>query len=450
MNRRNVLLAAALAPWAWHPLRASAGRNTPVDVLVIGAGMAGISAARELQAAGLRVRILEARQRIGGRIHTDASLGVPVDVGAAWIHGAEGNPLTALAGDIGMRSFTTDFDSRALYSGGRPLDAASSRRWLQRNEADVETLLAERDQDDAQATVADGLDGVLESLEPAEAAARRALLSAEIEAEYGEDGQGLSLAALDEDEAFDGDDLLLAQGYGHLVEALAVGLDIQLGAVVHSITRDADGVQVSTANGTWSAPQVVITLPLGVLAAGAVRFEPGLGAARRAAMDELGMGALGKRILKFKQAFWPTDVHRLLRLDGSAGRTVEVWNLLPLTGEPVLAMLSAGDHNRALERLNEAAAQADALAELGAMFGKSVPTPVGFLRTRWSVDPFSLGSYSVVRPGGSHQACQALGKSIDDQLYFAGEATHSRYPATVHGALLSGQRVAREVLAALD
>lgn len=447
IHRRRLLAAGALAP-LMLPNRIAFAADA-ADVLVIGAGVAGIAAARDLAAAGLKVTLIEARNRIGGRTHTDTSLGVPVDMGAAWIHGADGNPITKLVKQAGISTRVTDFDSRALFEDGEQYDEDDTEEAAEQCESDVEALLDSREEFDDDATAEEGFETLLEDVDPEERAARRNLLSAEIEAEYGEDASALSLAALDEDEGFEGEDLLLRSGYGALVSHLAAGLDIKLEQIVKEIAwRDA-GVQVRTNGREWRARKLIVAIPLGVLASGAVRFEPGLSTAKREAFEEIGMGSLGKRVLRFARPFWPESAERLLRLDAPAGRTVEIWNLLPLTGVPVLAMLSAGAHNRALERMSAAAAKADALAELTAMFGRAPPDPTGFVRTQWSTDPYALGSYSVVLPGGRLEAYGVLAEPIDEVVFFAGEATHERYPATVHGALLSGQRAAREVIKAM-
>lgn len=436
------------------------------DVLVIGAGMAGLTAARALLAAGKRVIVLEARDRIGGRIRTETIAGQTIDLGASWIHGVKGNPLTALAARVGAKTVATDYDAMQRFDpAGRPLtdaeDAALERLW-KRFEAWREAQL---DDDSGRA------DGSLRSaveafatqqrLAPAVRAQLQSLLCSNIEHEYAQDAGLLSFRHFDDTGEFGGGDVLLPGGYHALVAEVARGVDVRLGVQVASVdTSDGAAEVVDTRGGVWSADVVVVTLPLGVLKAGAVRFDPPLPNRVQRAMGRLGMGVLDKVALVWpEQALasrglgqpggWPVE-HVLGRVtDPDRDPFVEWLNVRALLGAPALLGFVAGAPALALEARDDAAVADAAVRAARSMLGASLPTPARVQRTAWGRDPFARGSYSSVGVGGSRRDCEELAKPVSDALLLAGEHTHGEHQGTVHGALLSGRRAAEQALALL-
>lgn len=435
------LLAAALCA---APLVRARGRQ----VVVVGAGLAGLAAARELAAAGAQVLVLEARARIGGRIWTSRQWpGMPMDLGASWIHGVKGNPLTTLADAAGAPRVATSYDSAvALDAQGRvvSLDAAMAR---------AETLVdaARAAVDEAPRDVA--LAAAIESSpawREAGAGDRRLLrhfVNATIEQEYGGDWTETSAWHFDDDAAFDGGDVLFPQGYDQVVRHLAQGLDIRLGQVVEALAPERGGVRVSLADGaTLVADHVVITVPLGVLRAGGIRFAAPLSAVRQAAIATLRMGLLNKCWLRFDRVAWPPDVDWIEWLGPADGGWAQWLSLAPSARLPVLLAFHAGAQASELEALDDRATLAAAHAALRAMFGNGFPAPVAAQITRWAQDPFSLGAYSFNAVGVTRATRAALaGSDWDGALAFAGEAASPRYFGTAHGAVLSGWAAAREV-----
>lgn len=446
---RRQLLQSLLALPLLHSLRLRA-ETDPWHVIVVGAGMAGLGAAQALRAAGCQVTILEARQRIGGRIHTDRSLGVAVDLGASWIHGAKGNPLVRLAQAAGARTVATDWDQLWLYRDGKVLDeriASAAEELADTWMADLSDVL-----DDDRATVADALKkrerAIRGDATAAEFASARYLVASTIELEYGEDASAMGLAAYDQDEAMPGDHLLFPDGYAAIPQHLAQGLDIRLGHAVRAITHDAEGARVECAQGSFEADAVLVTVPLGVLQGGAIQFKQRWSTDHREALAGLGMGALEKIVMRFPRAFWPAEAHELGVVD--AEQPIDFYNMGVLGSGPVLVAMTRGAHSRQLQRLNDRDAAAVPLAALRLAFGKSVPEPTAIVRSHWSIDPLASGCYSCVRPGGSMELYDALAKPLGPRALLAGEATVSDYPGTVHGALMSGQRAAARLLRALD
>ncbi|MBF4606600.1 flavin monoamine oxidase family protein [Curtobacterium sp. VKM Ac-1393] len=426
------------------------------DVVVVGAGVSGLAAARALALGGQRVVVLEARDRIGGRTWTDSALGVPVDLGASWIHGIDGNPLWALAPRFGIETveFTVgsfQFDGRPIAwhgPSGAPLSEASASAFV----ADLHTVDAALDTVVAHApppsTYAAAVDTVLRSLLWQ---GDRAARVREYMAHRSEDLCGAPVTVLDarglEEEHVPGDEVVFPGGYAQYAHALAVGLDVRLSSVVATVRSSSSGVVVGLADGTTvSAAEVVVTVPLGVLQAGDVTFDPPLAEAVTDAMGRLGMGAYDKVFLRFPERFWGESW--VVRQQGSAGVDWHSWyDMSRVTGAPVLAALVGGTGARRLETLPDAMIVEEGVGGLRRMFGAAVPEPEAFRITRWADDPFSRGSYSYLHVGASPDDHDLLG-TVSGRVQLAGEATWGDDPATVHGALLSGLRAAGRLLGA--
>ncbi|WJY01022.1 NAD(P)/FAD-dependent oxidoreductase [Curtobacterium sp. 458] len=424
------------------------------DVVVVGAGVAGLAAARALVQGGRSVTVLEARDRIGGRTWTDDALGVPVDLGASWIHGIDGNPLWELAPALGID--TVEFTVGSFQFDGRPIGwhAPSGRRLT---EAEAASFVADLHALDAAlpevvehapppSTYASAVNAVLRDLR---IDGDRAARVREYTAHRSEDLCGAPVTVLDahglDEEHVPGDEVVFPRGYGQYARALAEGLDVRLSSVVRAVRQSPDGAAVELADGrVVTAAAVVVTVPLGVLQAGAVTFEPPLGPDVLDAMGRLGMGVYDKVFLRFPERFWGDDW--VVRQQGPAGVDWHSWyDMSRVTGEPVLAALVGGAGARRIESLPDALVVDEAVTALRRMFGPSIPQPDAVRITRWAADPFARGSYSYLHVGASPDDHDLLG-SPSGRVQLAGEATWGDDPATVHGALLSGLRAAGRLL----
>ncbi|WP_323743181.1 NAD(P)/FAD-dependent oxidoreductase [Curtobacterium sp. VKM Ac-1395] len=428
-------------------------RLVRVDVIVVGAGIAGIATARALALNGVDVVVLEARDRIGGRTWTDDALGVPVDLGASWILGVDGNPLWSMAKSLDIE--TVEFSVGSFQFEGRPIawhDPAGARltevpagAFLADLHTVEDLLPAAVDAAPAGTTYADVVAGVVADLGWGDG---RALRVEEYLAHRSEDFTGAPPAEIDahglDPDHLPGDQVVFPSGYQQYVTALSDGLDIRTEAVVTLVEQRDDEVRVTTADGSVSSAQhVVVTVPLGVLQAGDVRFDPPLEAPAADAVERLGMGVYDKVFLRFPVKFWDSWV---IRQQGAAGSDWHSWyDMSRATGEPVLAALVGGDSARRLERLSDDEVVAEGLAALRHMYGPDVPTPDAVRITRWAADPYTRGSYSYLHVGATVDDHDRLA-TPSGRVQLAGEATWSDDPATVHGALLSGLRAANRIL----
>lgn len=446
--------------WSAPVAQSSWGRPLP-RVVVVGAGMAGLVAARLLHDAGCTVTVLEARQRLGGRIWTDDRLGVPTDLGASWIHGADDNPLTDWCEKIGIELAVTSEQTRFLFIGGAQYDerVIMKRAWrgellakraINRMTAQLQQRLHRGLPCDR--TLAHALEPLLNSrrLRPID----KRVLAWRIATAEGV--QGAPAHLLDLRDWFPKEtemvNALPLGGYKQLIDDVANGLTIQYNTAVNQITYGSDGVQLTADNGVHSADLAIITVPLSILQRGMIQFDPPLPPEKQAAIGRIGFGngaVLNKLLIRFPEIFWPTTSNRFLSLleDSRQRGLFTTWiNLEPFTGEPILMTFTNGKIGALLdEQGDEEAVLQHGLNVLRRMFGCLPPGPVGYIFTRWLSDPWAQGSYSYPKVGYDLADRVRYTEPVADRLYFAGEAGDLQQYGTVHAALLSGQQSARSL-----
>ncbi|MEM7112520.1 MAG: FAD-dependent oxidoreductase [Chloroflexota bacterium] len=432
--------------------------NKHKQVIVVGAGMAGIAAGRTLHDAGVEVLLLEGRERIGGRTHTDYSLGTAVDLGGSWIHGPIGNPLTPLAEKFGVEMGYTDFDNETgeallvVERNGRQVDGAAFGEGIAYFSAMMaHTLASELFQPEKPLSITEAitydLPGVAD-LTPDQRLGFARELDEGMQLHDAADPDVVDWAREQDYVILPGGDMLLhGGGYSRIAHGLAEGLTIETAVAVHKISHDEDGVGLETSNGRYTAEHVIITVPIGVLKAGTITFAPELPAAKQAALDRLGMGKFEKLALRFPHRFWPTEPHYIDFLPESMSDLCNSWlNMAHYSGEPVLVVHHAGSRAELVNKMSDGELIETAMSSLQTMFGDDIPSPESYVRTSWAADPFSQGAYSYPKVGGQAADRKVLGEGINGRLFFAGEATHPSYFGTVHGAYETGVRAAREVL----
>jgi monoamine oxidase len=416
-------------------------RPREADVLVLGAGIAGLAAARTLVDKGLRVIVVEARDRIGGRLWTDSSLSLPLDLGASWIHGVNGNPITKLAKNFGAKAVVTNEDNGVVYNfDGSEISDSEYTKMEDLFNSIYDEVTQMQDDTDEDMSLQQAFDQVIVSRNLSTEELRRLqfVIQGNFALELGADPDALSLWEWDQDEEFGGNEVVFPDGYGQIANGLAKGLDVRLNVNVTGISYGADGVEVETSSGGFVADKAIVTFPLGVLKQAEVKFDPPLPESKQSAIDRLDMGVLNKVYLKFSEVFWDEGIETISYVGEKVGEWCDWLSFETYIGTPVLMAFHGGVKGYAIEELSDDEIIAGAMKTLRVIYGNDIPEPDGFLITRWGKDPLAFGSYSHIPPFASGEDYDALFEPVDDVLYFAGEATSREYPATVHGAYLSG------------
>lgn len=443
MKRRQLLkLAAALAVVnaTQSSQLAKAQTKSDADVLVIGAGIAGLAAARTLVDLGYDVIVLEATDKIGGRIQTDWSLGAPFELGAGWIHGPEDNPISELADKTGNKIFATDDDDLLVFSSdGIPQEEAVV---LEKQKMLLELLEKVDDTFDGDQSLAKAIKRL--SPKSLNDPISKWMLSAYLEFDTGGTLDELSAFYFDEDSSFDGDDVILLDGYQSLLAPLLQGLDVRVEHPVNLVEYEqGDGASIYVGDKVFEADFVICTCPLGVLQSDMVEFDPPLPSRLRKSIGRIGMGNVTKAALKFDDAYWPEDVQYFGLMTEEKGRWNYFLNYSKFSEENILVGLSVGAYPDQIESKTDEVIIADVMDAIRTMFGPDVPMPIDHKITRWSQEPFTKGAYSYSKLGCKPADFDAMKKPIAETLLFAGEHTDFKYHGTVHGAYLSGLNAAR-------
>jgi len=418
-----------------------------LDVLILGGGAAGLAAARKLTVAGVNVLILEARARLGGRIHTlrDSLLPVPVEMGAEFVHGMPGETweiihaarLPAVELQMGDEFQNTHGRLRSVHDIFQQMqsklkqlkNAKPGENFAQRMGREITA------RDEMAYAYVEGFDAAF----PNDLSAK-AIWDAEQQS-HEEDGNRQFR--------------FINGGYQAVVNWLHDACDpahlrVKLNTPVRMIRWRRGRVEMDSGDRSYSAPQAIITLPLGMLKENTVKFDPPI-SEKREAIEGLAMGPVVKIILIFREPFWEAqDKFKNLSFIYSRHRHVPTWwTFLPVrtaaltgwAGGPAAARLSGKSPKRITALATEA------LAELTGWNLRMIRAQLLSAHVAdWQSDIFSRGAYSYIKAGGE-DAARILAEPIDHTLFFAGEATHTQgQSGTVAGALASGYRAAGEVL----
>lgn len=437
------------------------------NVVIVGAGLSGLVAARQLVSMGFKVVILEGRTRPGGRVKTRKMKGDGVvaaaDLGGSVLTGINGNPLGVLARQMGLplhkvrdicplylpdgKAVDADVDSRIEISFNKLLDRVCKLR---------HSMIEEVKSVDVPLGTA--LEAFRSVYKVAEDSHESMLLNwhlANLEYANASLMANLSMAYWDQDDPYEmgGDHCFIPGGNERFVRALVQDLPIFYGRTVQSIRYGIDGVRVYTSGQEFCGDMALCTVPLGVLKKGSIEFVPELPQRKKDAIQRLGFGLLNKVAMLFPYNFWGGEIDTFGHLTedpSMRGEFFLFYSYSSVSGGPLLVALVAGDAAIKFELRSPVDSVKRVLNILRGIFhpkGIVVPDPVQAVCTRWGKDHFTYGSYSHVAIGSSGDDYDILAESVGDgRVFFAGEATNKQYPATMHGAFLSGMREAANML----
>jgi len=418
--------------------------NNGKTVIVIGAGISGLAAAKKLKDKGFNVIVIEAQEKIGGRIRTDRSLGMAFDEGASWIHGSKGNPITNLVSQAGANTYMTDDDSLKVFDNN---GTAYSDTFLDAQYTQFEKALnAVR----SAGIKTQSFQDVFNSLYPTLENNRlwKYMLSAYLEFDTGGDISQLSSKYFDDDEAFSGTDVIVINGYDKIANVLGDGLNIRLNSRVTEINYTAIKSLVKVNGDSIEADYVIVSVPLGVLKKNSIAFTPILPTAKLSAIQNTKMGNVNKFLFIWKTPFWETNVQYIGYTPDTKGKFNYFMNMLkflPTTNS--LMTFAYGDYASVTETMNDAQVINEVMAQLKAIYGTGIPNPTNMLRTKWGQNINTFGSYSFASNDITSADFDTMAKEISNKLFFAGEHTIRDYRGTVHGAYLSGIREADKIIA---
>ncbi len=400
------------------------------DVIVVGAGSAGIAAARSLIAHGLTVMILEARDRIGGRTLTRSFKGHPVDLGAHWLHAGPINPLVKLGFDRREPLRRAPVEGHFFVRGRQAGSAALDRAFAMADRAMTQGAKAHEDQAAAKVLPPMGPQG-------RRVAAIHGLVS----------GRPLDEVSLHDFPSMEyADNLFIAGGLGAYVGRLARGLPIRLGAAVRSIDWSAEGVQVETAAGTLRGRAVIVTAPMAVLQQDTIRFTPALPTGVQEAIHGFTQGVYEHVVLH-----WPDSpfrgADRLASLTGTRREPPGLLTCIDNTpfhffelDQPIAAGFDRRDAHAPYRYAREVLAE---------HFGhRAIRNLTALHSTAWRNDPWSRASWAVVPPG-RYAVRDTLKAPVGERIWFAGEALSRAQWGTAGGAWEEGERAAREIIGRL-
>lgn len=439
LSRRSFV--SGLIATATLPVWAQSIPSSP-DVIVIGAGSAGLAAARTLMAAGKSVVVVEAANRIGGRAYTEShTFGIPIDHGCSWIMGGEYLPYIDMAEQWQYDLHQHRGAGETLFVEGQEATRLQRRKY-NRAWDKVNAAIEEAGKD--------GLDVAASTVIPADMEFAGIPQTWIGPMDWGVDFKDLSTLDFNQ-YGFIRHNSMIRQGYGTLVARMGAEVPVKLNTPVTGINWGGNGVTVETAVGSLKADACIVTVSSGVLNAQSIDFSPALPEWKQAAIANLPMGLLAKIFLQFDGETFGLGANRWLSYWVPNEMPAQACYFLTWPFQfNLMVGFVGGEFGWNLSAAGSRAAIDFALNELVNMVGSDARKHFvkGYL-TGWASDPLTRGAYSAARPG-HYQARIDLARPLHKRLYFAGEAASPDYPALCGGAYITGETAAREVIGAIS
>jgi len=437
LTRRRLLLGLAAAPFFINSVWASVPKNP--DLVIIGAGAAGLGAAKTLSDLGISFLLIEAQSRIGGRAYVDHhTFGVPYDMGCHWLNYGRINPWIDYGKTNGF-TVTPVPEDYGLFVGKRKATKKEYTEYeltYERIEDEIGWVATKSSKPDRSPAEVIKLDSKWKKL------------------------SAYMMGPLDTAKEFDDfscqdywespgvDPYYCKEGYGALVAHYGRKLPVKLATPAQHINWQGPGVKVETSEGTISAKAVILTVSTGVLAADKIKFTPTLPVKKQESFQYISMGTYNNVALQFSKDFFGLGPDRYVDYVNEDG-TGAGGMLTNIGGTNLTYIYTGGDFGRELELAGIKAGVDWGLNEVVNIYGSDVKKYLikGNV-TRWGEHPWTLGSYASAKPGYFHMR-KELRKTVADKVFFAGEATHPLQWATCGGGLLSGIDAANDVAHAL-
>ncbi len=438
------------------------------SIIVVGAGISGLTAAYNLSKKGYDVTILEANKRIGGRILSVDFGGMKADLGASWIHGSINNPLYDFVKKHNINTIPTKEEPSYIFD----LDGED----ITSDEWNVWTKFLNKLVNESYNYPNISLENLIqkfwddEVLSPKLERVFNGGIRLELEIPYSEDSKKLAANVLQNDGYYKGKHVILPTGMSSIIDILALNENIKLNTFATKIDYSGDKIFVHTtelpenekyrscnachsnqnanhlnSNSVYKADRVLITVPVNILKNEGITFEPELPIAKKKTIQNIQVGTMNKVYMKFDNAFWPSDSRFFSKLKENRSEIIEFMNMQVINQKPILIAFLGGYHSKRIESFSENQLINYMQNELKDIFNIEIPIPTELKRTKWHTSPYSLGSYPVIPPGFDNHLFTEMAKPVANKLFFAGDATEKIHYASAHGAFKSGLRAFNEI-----
>jgi len=432
-------------------------------IIVIGAGVAGLTAATELKRMGKNVLVLEARDRLGGRIFSQKVKHESYDLGASWIHGIENNPIWSIVQHHQIQTTVFNYNDSIYYQGKGQLFNSQEKLIFEKGLDYLLKQFKAIDQPERYSNALEALEQWINSEEfllyinkqfqidgKAVTKLKKMLFdffSLLAEDPCASDLEQLSAEFWKNEGYYPGDEVIFPQGYIQIIDALSKNINVLTNKVVQRIDYSQDIIRIITKNGEcFSASQVIVTVPLGVLKTHHIQFFPELPQKKMQAINDLGFGTFNKLIVSFDQCFWKSTNH-------SQSNNMYIYNqhrwlnfldISEIYGQPTLLFLFGGASATWIENTSCEDIWQNISVSLEVIFDE-ISQPIQILKTEWGKDQFSEGSFSYYSAGQTSDQIEILKEPIQKKVFFAGEHLASFGAGTVHGAYLSALEVVKKL-----